>query len=121
MSHTSNIEEEETFAPIHANQEDFNPSDTVSSFLSNTAYDPSRLHPLAGLGGGLDYLNLDDDASTHGTSSGILPSRGWSDDLTYGTGLTYITGTNYLSLPTTRHYQATKVLTKETFICVYTR
>ncbi|KAG0353294.1 Mitochondrial import inner membrane translocase subunit tim23 [Podila minutissima] len=49
--HINNIEEEETFAPIYANQEDFNPSDTVSSFLSNTAYDPSRLHPLAGLGG----------------------------------------------------------------------
>ncbi|KAG0089354.1 Mitochondrial import inner membrane translocase subunit tim23 [Podila epicladia] len=92
--HISNIEEEETFAPIYANQEDFNPSDTVSSFLSNTAYDPSRLHPLAGLGGGLDYISLDDDAGAHASrgSAGILPSRGWSDDLTYGTGLTYITG-----------------------------
>ncbi|KAF9960085.1 Mitochondrial import inner membrane translocase subunit tim23, partial [Mortierella alpina] len=27
-----------------------------------------------------------------GTQGGLLPSRGWSDDLTYGTGLTYITG-----------------------------
>ncbi|KAF9431196.1 Mitochondrial import inner membrane translocase subunit tim23 [Podila epigama] len=93
MSNRTNIEEEETFEPIYARQEDFNPSDTVSSFLSNTAYDPSRLHPLAGLGGGLDYLNLDDDASLPGTSSsGILPSRGWSDDLTYGTGVAYLTG-----------------------------
>jgi import inner membrane translocase subunit TIM23 len=98
MSHTNNIEEEETFAPIYASQEDFNPSDTVSSFLSNTAYDPSRLHPLAGLGGGLDYLSLDDDAGTHSASPGILPSRGWSDDLTYGTGLTYLTGTNCFSI-----------------------
>lgn len=95
MSHT-NIEDEETFEPIYAAQEDFNPNDTVSSFL-NTAYDPARLHPLAGLGGtgGLDYLNLEDDAGSlpgaHG-GGGILPSRGWSDDLTYGTGLTYITG-----------------------------
>ncbi|KAF9933591.1 Mitochondrial import inner membrane translocase subunit tim23 [Linnemannia zychae] len=94
MSHT-NIEDEETFAPIHATQEDFNPEDTVSSFL-NTAYDPARLHPLAGLGGssGLSYLNLEDDTGvlpgSHG--GGIVPSRGWSDDLTYGTGLTYITG-----------------------------
>lgn len=95
MSHT-NIEDEETFAPIYATQEDFNPNDTVSSFL-NTAYDPARLHPLAGLGGtgGLDYISLEDDAgSLPGAhrGGGILPSRGWSDDLTYGTGLTYITG-----------------------------
>ncbi|KAG0306924.1 Mitochondrial import inner membrane translocase subunit tim23 [Dissophora globulifera] len=92
MSHT-NIEEEETFAPIYSNQEDFNPSDTVSSFLSNSAYDPSRLHPLAGLGGGIDYLNLEDDeGGLPGAQNGVLPSRSWSDDLTYGTGLTYITG-----------------------------
>ncbi|KAG0314067.1 Mitochondrial import inner membrane translocase subunit tim23 [Dissophora globulifera] len=90
--HTTNIEEEESFAPIYASQEDFNPSDTVGSFL-NTSYDPTRLHPLAGLGGGLDYLNLDDDPGVlPGTQGGILPSRSWSDDLTYGTGLTYITG-----------------------------
>ncbi|KAF9355805.1 Mitochondrial import inner membrane translocase subunit tim23 [Mortierella sp. AD094] len=88
----SNIEEEESFAPIYASQEDFNPSETVSSFL-NTAYDPTRLHPLAGLGGGLDYLNLDDDPGVlPGTQGGLMPSRGWSDDLTYGTGLTYIAG-----------------------------
>ncbi|KAG0290873.1 Mitochondrial import inner membrane translocase subunit tim23 [Linnemannia gamsii] len=95
MSHT-NIEDEETFEPIYAAQEDFNPNDTVSSFL-NTAYDPARLHPLAGLGGtgGLDYISMEDDAgSLPGAhrGGGILPSRGWSDDLTYGTGLTYITG-----------------------------
>ncbi|KAG0057762.1 Mitochondrial import inner membrane translocase subunit tim23 [Gryganskiella cystojenkinii] len=93
MSSHSNIEEEETFEPIYASQEDFNPSDTVSSFLSNTAYDPSRLHPLAGLGGGLDYLNLEDDEGLPGThSGGIVPSRGWSDDMTYGTGMAYISG-----------------------------
>ncbi|KAF9183126.1 Mitochondrial import inner membrane translocase subunit tim23 [Haplosporangium sp. Z 767] len=92
MSQHTNIEEEETFAPIYTSQEDFNPSDTVSSFL-NTTYDPSRLHPMAGLGGGLDYLNLEDDGDVlSGTQGGILPSRGWSDDLTYGTGLTYMTG-----------------------------
>ncbi|KAG0005676.1 Mitochondrial import inner membrane translocase subunit tim23 [Entomortierella chlamydospora] len=92
QQYNSNIEEEESFAPIYANQEDFNPSETVSSFL-NTTYDPARLHPLAGLGGGLDYLNLDDDPGVlPGTQGGLLPSRGWGDDLTYGTGLTYIAG-----------------------------
>lgn len=89
--HTTNIEEEESFAPIYANQEDFNPNDTVSSFL-NTSYDPTRLHPLAGLGGGLDYLNLEDNEGLPGTQNGIVPSRGWSDDLTYGTGVAYLTG-----------------------------
>ncbi|KAG0363815.1 mitochondrial import inner membrane translocase subunit tim23 [Gamsiella multidivaricata] len=90
-----NIEDDDTFEPINSTPEDFNPSDTVSSFLSNTAYDPARLHPLAGLssGGGLDYISLEDDAGPiPGAQGGILPSRGWSDDLTYGTGLTYITG-----------------------------
>ena len=94
MSH-SNIEDEETsFEPIYTSQEDFNPSDTVSSFLSNSAYDPSRLHPLAGLGGGLDYISLDDDDmdGISGTNGGIIPSRGWSDDLLYGTGMAYISG-----------------------------
>jgi len=91
----SNIEDEETFEPIYASQEDFNPNDTVSSFLSNTAYDPTRLHPLAGLGGSLDYLNLeDDDGGLPGTHGGIVPSRGWSDDMTYGTGMAYISGKN---------------------------
>ncbi|KAG0372815.1 MAG: Tim17/Tim22/Tim23/Pmp24 family-domain-containing protein [Linnemannia gamsii] len=88
-NHTTNIEEEETFAPIYASQEDFNPHDTVSSFL-NTSYDPTRLHPLAGLGGGLDYLNLEDSEGLPGTQNGIVPSRGWSDDLTYGTGVAYL-------------------------------
>ncbi|KAF9302783.1 Mitochondrial import inner membrane translocase subunit tim23 [Podila epicladia] len=93
MSSHNNIEEEDSFEPIYPSQEDFNPSETVSAFLSQTAYDPSRLHPLAGLGGGLDYLNLDDDTSIPGSSSGgILPSRGWSDDLTYGTGVAYLSG-----------------------------
>ncbi|KAF9435098.1 Mitochondrial import inner membrane translocase subunit tim23 [Entomortierella beljakovae] len=92
QQYNTNIEEEESFAPIYSNQEDFNPNETVGAFL-NTTFDPTRLHPLAGLGGGLDYLNLDDDPATLSpTQGGIFPSRGWSDDLTYGTGLTYITG-----------------------------
>ncbi|GJJ70812.1 mitochondrial import inner membrane translocase subunit TIM23 [Entomortierella parvispora] len=93
MSSHSNIEDEETsFEPIYTSQEDFNPSDTVSSFLSNTAYDPTRLHPLAGLGGGLDYISLDDDDmdGITGSNGGIIPSRGWSDDLLYGTGVAYV-------------------------------
>jgi import inner membrane translocase subunit TIM23 len=65
----------------------------VSSFLSPTFADPSQLHPLAGLNQQtLDYLSLEDSAlSNLPGSQSALPSRGWSDDLCYGTGVTYLT------------------------------
>ncbi|KAK2796630.1 hypothetical protein FQN50_009470 [Emmonsiellopsis sp. PD_5] len=75
----------------------FDPSSAqdVSSFLSGSAMpDPSLLHPLAGLNQDtLDYLTLEDSAldDLPGSRS-ALPSRGWSDDLCYGTGTTYLTG-----------------------------
>ena len=65
----------------------------VSSFLDAAALpDPSRLHPLAGLNQDtLDYLTLDESAlSDLPGSQSALPSRGWSDDLCYGTGVTYL-------------------------------
>jgi len=57
------------------------------------AYDPARLHPLAGLGDKLDYLLLDDDKTNElpGADTAV-PSRGWSDDLCYGTGTMYLGG-----------------------------
>ncbi|CAG7846902.1 Mitochondrial import inner membrane translocase subunit tim23 [Serendipita indica DSM 11827] len=65
---------------------------TASDVLAN-AYDPSKLHPLAGIGDKLDYLLLDDDKlSTLPGGATALPSRGWSDDLCYGTGTTYLAG-----------------------------
>ncbi|KAG5289030.1 mitochondrial import inner membrane translocase subunit tim23 [Histoplasma ohiense] len=66
----------------------------ASSFLSGAAMpDPSLLHPLAGLNKDtLDYLSLEDSAldDLPGSRS-ALPSRGWSDDLSYGAGITYLT------------------------------
>lgn len=65
----------------------------VSSFLGGAAFpDPSQLHPLAGLNQQtLDYLSLEDSAlSDLPGSQSALPSRGWSDDLCYGTGVTYL-------------------------------
>ncbi|OCK76105.1 mitochondrial import inner membrane translocase subunit tim23 [Lepidopterella palustris CBS 459.81] len=61
----------------------------VSSFLT----DPSLLHPLAGLNQEtLDYLTLEDSVlSDLPGARSALPSRGWSDDLCYGTGVTYLT------------------------------
>ncbi|KAL8811726.1 MAG: hypothetical protein Q9223_002686 [Gallowayella weberi] len=64
----------------------------VSSFLGSSLPDPSQLHPLAGLNQQtLDYLSLDESAlSDLPGSRSALPSRGWSDDLQYGTGVTYL-------------------------------
>ena len=66
----------------------------MSSFLNTPgAFDAAQLHPLAGLNQDtLDYLALDESTLTDlpgGRSA--LPSRGWSDDLCYGTGVTYLT------------------------------
>jgi import inner membrane translocase subunit TIM23 len=59
----------------------------------STAFDPARLHPLAGLGDKLDFLQLEEDKLTdvQGATS-VLPSRGWTDDLCVGTGTTYLSG-----------------------------
>lgn len=65
----------------------------VSSFLGGASIpDASQLHPLAGLNKDtLDYLTLDESAlSDLPGSQSFLPSRGWSDDLCYGTGTTYL-------------------------------
>ncbi|MCJ1276477.1 Mitochondrial import inner membrane translocase subunit tim23 [Puttea exsequens] len=65
----------------------------ISSFLGDaTLTDPSQLHPLAGLNQQtLDYLSLEESAlSDLPGSRSALPSRGWSDDLCYGTGITYL-------------------------------
>ena len=65
---------------------------TASDFLL-AAYDPAKLHPLADLGDKLDYLLLEDDKKNELPGSGTaMPSRGWSDDLCYGTGTMYLGG-----------------------------
>ncbi|EHN00465.1 Tim23p [Saccharomyces cerevisiae x Saccharomyces kudriavzevii VIN7] len=55
--------------------------------------DTARLHPLAGLDKGVEYLDLEDEqlSSLEG-SQGLIPSRGWTDDLCYGTGAVYLLG-----------------------------
>ncbi|KAI0080211.1 Tim17-domain-containing protein [Panus rudis PR-1116 ss-1] len=65
---------------------------TASDFLLG-AYDPAKLHPMAGLDDKLDYLLLEDDKTSElPGSSTAIPSRGWSDDLCYGTGTMYLSG-----------------------------
>lgn len=67
---------------------------TSSDLFAASAYDPAKLHPLAALGDNLDYLALEDAkvADLPGAGS-ALPSRGWADELCYGTGSTYLSGT----------------------------
>jgi len=68
-------------------------SEDVGSFMTQPgAFDPSALHPLAGLNQDtLDYLTLDESAlSDLPNSNSFLPSRGWSDDLCYGAGTSYL-------------------------------
>jgi len=62
---------------------------SIDTLLTPT--DPARLHPLANLDKQtLDYIILEEEQIK---SAGALPSRGWTDDLCYGTGATYLTGT----------------------------
>jgi import inner membrane translocase subunit TIM23 len=74
---------EDTFQPTP-----FDPNTAIQN-PSEFLYDPSQLHPLAGLDQGtLDYLTLEDTVPLDSQSA--LPSRGWSDDLCYGTGVSYL-------------------------------
>lgn len=65
----------------------------TASDLLMAAYDPAKLHPLAELGDKLDYLLLEDDKTTELPGGDTaMPTRGWSDDLCYGTGTMYLSG-----------------------------
>ena len=70
----------------------FDPSTAVQN-PTEFVIDPTQLHPLAGLNQDtLDYLNLEESAlSDLPGARSALPSRGWSDDLCYGTGISYVT------------------------------
>lgn len=62
--------------------------------LRGSQYNAEDLHPLARVHKGeLDYLLLDEAAlnEMEGARS-VLPSRGWSDELCYGTGTMYLSG-----------------------------
>jgi mitochondrial import inner membrane translocase subunit TIM23 len=77
------------------------PTDSITaSDLLLGAYDPTRLHPMSGISDKLDYLMLDDDKVSELPGSGTaIPSRGWSDDLCYGTGTMYLSGMFLSVLP----------------------
>ncbi|KAJ1961031.1 Mitochondrial import inner membrane translocase subunit tim23 [Dipsacomyces acuminosporus] len=60
----------------------------VSEFLSQVDFSSSQFNPVASPAG-IEYLNLEEGPIYTG---GVMPSRGWSDDLCYGTGTMYILG-----------------------------
>ncbi|TQN69882.1 Mitochondrial import inner membrane translocase subunit tim23 [Colletotrichum shisoi] len=64
----------------------------VESFLQSSAFaDPAQLHPLSGLNKDtLEYLSLEDATLADAPGQSVLPSRGFTDDLCYGTGVTYL-------------------------------
>lgn len=69
---------------------------TASDLLLG-AYDPTKLHPMAAIEDKLDYLLLEDDKTSDLPGAGTaIPSRGWSDDLCYGTGTMYLSGSSLL-------------------------
>ena len=66
---------------------------TAASLLRHTALDPTQLHPLAAVGDDLEYLDIEEaQASQMEGARTALPSRGWTDDLCYGTGTSYLGG-----------------------------
>lgn len=67
--------------------------DINTIILTPGALDSQRLHPLAGLERGVEYLDLEDELLTQlEGAQGIIPLRGWTDDLCYGTGAVYLMG-----------------------------
>ncbi|KAI7863570.1 Tim17/Tim22/Tim23/Pmp24 family-domain-containing protein [Spinellus fusiger] len=68
--------------------ESSNSYDKMPDFMSSLSYSTNKLQPL-GMHGGIDFLPTD-TTPLGGTS--LAPSRGWTDDLCYGTGTTYLAG-----------------------------
>ncbi|KAJ4362971.1 Mitochondrial import inner membrane translocase subunit tim23 [Neocucurbitaria cava] len=85
---SSDFVKEDNFQPTP-----FDPATAIQNPSEFLYSDPSQLHPLAGLNQDtLDYLSLEDSVlSDLPGSQSALPSRGWSDDLCYGTGISYLT------------------------------
>lgn len=68
-------------------------SDVSSVLQAPGVLDSARLHPLAGLEKGVEYLDLEEEQLNKiEGSQGLIPSRDWTDDLCYGTGAVYLLG-----------------------------
>ncbi|CAO3642362.1 unnamed protein product [Mucor hiemalis] len=94
----TNTFDEDIYSPTanSMNEENFggdNSYEKLPDFMSSVTYDAQRLQPVE-LQGGLDFLQIEGDSGNSGNLGGgsLAPSRGWSDDLCYGTGTTYLAG-----------------------------
>lgn len=68
-------------------------SDVSNIFQTPGVLDSQKLHPLAGLEKGIEYLDLEEEQLNDVEGSkGLIPSRSWTDDLCYGTGAVYLLG-----------------------------
>lgn len=82
-----------TTAPSYPSPFDASQPQGVEAFLGSSSFaDPTQLHPLAGLNKEtLEYISLEDTPLPDAAAGSVLPSRGFTDDLCYGTGITYLT------------------------------
>lgn len=94
-SSNDNSFEEDNYSPTsnNLNEENFgdNSFEKLPDFMSSVTYDAQRLQPVA-LQGGLDFLQIEGEPTGNMGGGSLAPSRGWSDDLCYGTGTTYLAG-----------------------------
>lgn len=71
----------------------FDPTTINVSDILSTPMDATKLHPLAGLDRGLEYLTIEDETvPVMPGAHGIIPIKDWTDDLCYGTGTMYMLG-----------------------------
>ncbi|KAI9317000.1 Tim17/Tim22/Tim23/Pmp24 family-domain-containing protein [Dichotomocladium elegans] len=76
-----------------------NSYDKMPDFMKQLSYDAAKLQPMT-VQGGVDFLQVEDQYGGSSGGSGAMmsggaslaPSRGWSDDMCYGTGTTYLLG-----------------------------
>lgn len=53
------------------------------------SFDAAKLHPMANLGGVIEYLDLETNTAR---ADGLIASRGFFEDASYGTGAMYLLG-----------------------------
>lgn len=72
----------------------FDPSSVsnINNVIAPGVFDAAKLHPLAELDKGVEFLDIEGESisSDEGAQNGFLPSRGFNDDLCYGTGTVYL-------------------------------
>lgn len=82
------------FAPPTSHNSNAAQAPSTADILGGGSYqlDLSKMYPLAGLGkDDLEFLDIVDDAPSS-LDPTALPSRGWGDNLSYGTGTAFLGG-----------------------------